>query len=39
MRAAFWMLRLWDFHADALTPRNVSDRVARTKQEQEKGEC
>jgi len=40
MRAAFWMSRLWDFHADALTPRNVSDRVAqRMKQEQEKGEC
>jgi MFS family permease len=29
MRAAFWMPRLWDFHADALTPCNVSDRVAR----------
>jgi len=40
LRAAFWMPRLWDFHADALTPCNVSDRFARTKlQEQEKGEC
>jgi hypothetical protein len=40
LRAAFWMPRLWDFHADALTPCNVSDRFVRTKlQEQEKGEC
>jgi hypothetical protein len=41
MRAAFWMPRIWDFHADALTPCNVSGRVAqRTEpQEQEKGEC
>src|SRR5438552_18331651 len=29
MRAAFWIRRLWDFHADALTPRNVSGRFAR----------
>src|SRR5215510_10938278 len=23
MRGAFWICRLWDFHADALTPCNV----------------
>jgi MFS family permease len=36
MRGAFWIPHLWDFHADALIPRNVSGRFARAKRKSKK---